>query len=90
MCSSRSRSSWRCLPDLKVRLPVIGDAATESVPPIVVYIGVMGWARIHGMVMLGLFEHLGPVIGDTAAFYRYEVGAFLHHLGMATTPGDRK
>jgi hypothetical protein len=42
-----------------------------------------GWARIHGMVMLELFEHLGPVVGDAAAFYRYELGAFLQRLGIA-------
>lgn len=41
-----------------------------------------GWARIHGMVMLELFEHLGPVVGDSAAFYRYELDAFLQQLGM--------
>jgi AcrR family transcriptional regulator len=41
-----------------------------------------GWARIHGMVMLELFEHLPPVVGDTAAFYRYELDAFLDRLGM--------
>ena len=43
-----------------------------------------GWARIHGMVMLELFEHLGPVVGDGAAFYRYELGAFLQQLGMTS------
>ena len=43
-----------------------------------------GWARIHGMVMLELFEHLGPVVGDSAAFYRHELGAFLQQLGMTT------
>jgi AcrR family transcriptional regulator len=47
-----------------------------------------GWARIHGMVMLELFEHLGPVVGDAAAFYRYEVEAFLQHLGMTTRIGE--
>jgi hypothetical protein len=41
-----------------------------------------GWARIHGMVMLELFEHLPPVVGDTAAFYRYELEAFAARLGM--------
>ena len=46
-----------------------------------------GWARIHGMVMLELFEHLGPVVGDSAAFYRYELGAFLQQLGM-TLPNE--
>ena len=41
-----------------------------------------GWARIHGMVMLELFEHLGPVVGHPADFYRYVLGAFLQRLGM--------
>lgn len=45
-----------------------------------------GWARIHGMVMLELFEHLGPVVGDAAAFFRYEIDAFLCHLGMGRSP----
>lgn len=44
-----------------------------------------GWARIHGMVMLELFEHLGPVVGDAAAFYRYDVEAFWHQLSNAST-----
>jgi AcrR family transcriptional regulator len=39
-----------------------------------------GWARIHGMVMLELFEHLGPVVGDTEAFFRHEVEAFWRQL----------
>ncbi len=42
-----------------------------------------GWARIHGMVLLELFEHLGPVVGDVAAFYRYEVEAFWRQLSNA-------
>jgi AcrR family transcriptional regulator len=46
-----------------------------------------GWARIHGMVMLELFEHIGPVVGDPAAFYRYEIEAFLQQLG-ATGAGE--
>ena len=41
-----------------------------------------GWARIHGMVMLELFEHLPPVVGDTGAFYRYELDAFMGRLGL--------
>jgi hypothetical protein len=38
------------------------------------------------MVMLELFEHLGPVVGDGAAFFRYEIDAFLCHLGMVRSP----
>ena len=44
-----------------------------------------GWARIHGMVMLELFEHLGPVVGDAAAFYRYELDAFWRQLGISSS-----
>jgi hypothetical protein len=36
------------------------------------------------MVMLELFEHIGPVVGDPAAFYRYELDAFFQQLGMTT------
>jgi hypothetical protein len=32
------------------------------------------------MVMLELFEHLGPVVGDTEAFFRHEVEAFWRQL----------
>jgi len=41
-----------------------------------------GWSRIHGMVMLELFHHIQPLVGDGAAFYRYEIDAFLERLGM--------
>ena len=40
------------------------------------------WARIHGLVMLELFEHLQPLVGDPAEFYRYEVRALLERLGL--------
>jgi AcrR family transcriptional regulator len=40
------------------------------------------WVRIHGMVMLELFDHLGRVVGESAAFYRYEINALLQRLGL--------
>ena len=42
-----------------------------------------GWSRIHGAVMLELFHHLQPLVGDAGAFYRYEVDAFAQRLGLA-------
>jgi len=47
-----------------------------------------GWARIHGMVMLELFEHIGPVVGDPAAYFRYEIVALLQLLGMPLSKAD--
>jgi AcrR family transcriptional regulator len=40
------------------------------------------WARIHGLVMLELFEHLQPLVGDPAEFYQYEIRALLQRLGL--------
>lgn len=58
-------------------LPTVG----YDFPDALLCLLMSGWARIHGMVMLELFEHIGPVVGDPAAFYRYELDAFLQQLG---------
>ena len=59
------------------------DGGIEATPA-VLYIATVGWTRIHGIIMLELFNHIQPVIGDTDAFYRAEV---LHLLrGMGLTP----
>jgi AcrR family transcriptional regulator len=57
-------------------------AAGYDFPDALLCLLMSGWARIHGMVMLELFEHLGPVVGDAAAFYRYELDAFTARLGL--------
>ena len=64
-------------------------AAGYDFPDALLCLLMSGWARIHGMVMLELFEHLPPVVGDAAAFYRYELDAFLQLLGLTTTTGDK-
>lgn len=48
------------------------------------YLLAVGWSRIHGMVMLELFGHSQPVVGDTAAFYEHEVDALLSEAGLIT------
>lgn len=53
------------------------------VAPHLLYIATAGWARIHGIIMLELFTHIQPVIGDTAAFYRAEVRQLMHSMGLA-------
>ncbi|MFN3359731.1 MAG: TetR/AcrR family transcriptional regulator [Pseudomonas sp.] len=47
-----------------------------------------GWARIHGMVQLELFNHLQPLVGDAAALYRYEIDALVQSLGMSIAPEE--
>lgn len=47
------------------------------------YAGIVLWTRIHGLVMLELFDHTPPTIGDAEAFYRFEIATLLSSLGMA-------
>ena len=54
--------------------------AATAIPPY--YIGVIGWTRCHGMIMLELFHHTPPVVGDPAALYEAELVAFLTRLGL--------
>lgn len=42
----------------------------------------VGWSRIHGMVMLELFQHSQGVIGDAEAFYTFETKVLLEQLGL--------
>jgi AcrR family transcriptional regulator len=57
------------------------DSGME-VPAEVAALLASSWARIHGLVMLELFEHIQPLVGDPAEFYRYEVRALLERLGL--------
>lgn len=61
-----------------------GDAYYGQVPfsPLVIYHGVIGWTRIHGAIVLELFKHIPPVIGDCQAFYQSEVAAILRDAGL--------
>lgn len=57
-------------------LPQAGNAFPDALLCLLM----SGWARIHGLVMLELFEHIGPVVGDTKAFFRHEIEAFWRQL----------
>jgi AcrR family transcriptional regulator len=46
-------------------------------PEELLYLGVTGWSRIHGAVMLEIFGHLHNVIGDTEAFYLHEIAQLM-------------
>jgi AcrR family transcriptional regulator len=52
-----------------------------DVPVVVVYLATVGWTRIHGIVMLELFDDIQPIVGDTEAFYRFEMYMLLKQLG---------
>lgn len=59
------------------------DAGTEiSIASVVNYTGMACWARMHGLVILEVTQHLQPGIADTAAFYHAEMIATLKAIGL--------
>lgn len=64
----------------------IAYANRYGVPDVLVYIGTVGWSRIHGILMLEIFNHIQPVVGDTAAFYHHEVVEMMRSFGLSFTP----
>jgi AcrR family transcriptional regulator len=65
-------AAWKCLSGIEMPDELLGLLMS-------------GWSRIYGAVMLELFHHLQPLVGDGATFYRYEVAAFLQQMGMTTS-----
>jgi AcrR family transcriptional regulator len=53
-----------------------------DLPDALICLLMSGWARIHGLVMLELFQHLQPVVGDAGSLYQYEIQAFHQRLGL--------
>jgi hypothetical protein len=49
---------------------------------VVLCLATVGWARIHGFVMLELFGSIQPLVGDAEAFYRTEMHAMMRQLGF--------
>ncbi|MEO7909936.1 MAG: TetR/AcrR family transcriptional regulator [Roseiflexaceae bacterium] len=58
------------------------DASERSIAPVVNYTGIACWARMHGLVILEVTNHLQPSIADTATFYRAEMLATLKAIGL--------
>jgi AcrR family transcriptional regulator len=46
------------------------------------YATTVGWTQMHGIIILELFGHIGPVVGDTGEFYRHEIVNMMRHLGL--------
>ncbi len=70
------------LPGYYHTLPESIAASLGPAHTALLYLVAVGWARIHGMIMLELFHHTQGVVGDTEAFYRLEVAQFLRQFGL--------
>lgn len=55
--------------------------ATESTT--VLYLAVISWVQMHGLVSLELFQYLQPMVREPEVLYRFEMAALLRRIGLA-------
>ena len=72
----------RAAAQMTLALPDLEDEPAPTLPKIILYLGIIGWYRIHGMIMLELFHHAQGIVKDTQAFYRHEVELLLQSMGL--------
>jgi AcrR family transcriptional regulator len=53
-----------------------------GLPPVVLAFGLSAWARLHGLVTLEVFGHLGQAIGDGSALFEQEMDAIIRQSGL--------
>ncbi len=53
------------------------QAAAKGVHPEALYLALVIWSRVHGLVMFELTQHIPPVISDPGELFRREVSNFL-------------
>jgi AcrR family transcriptional regulator len=66
------------LPSIKATIE--RDGALIS--PLTMYLSVVGWGQLHGVIMLELFNHIQDIVGDSAAYYREQVYNLLQVMGV--------
>ncbi len=60
-------------PSVAENLQGVMERDGYEAPINLLYIGTVGWTRINGMIMLELLNDTQAIVGDTAAFYQFEV-----------------
>jgi AcrR family transcriptional regulator len=54
----------------------------HGLPLPALYLAAASWAKIHGHVMLELYDLIQPVISDVDSFFQYEVQIYLQQVGV--------
>lgn len=71
-------------PPFSIELPEVQGGEID-LPSDLAYRCIAGWAAMHGLVMLELFNHLPMVKGDFGAFFRRQMVDVLENLGLNVT-----
>ena len=76
-------ASYRNLPSaIEDSLRELSTVEGHELPLPALYLTAVSWTKIHGHIMLELFNLIQPVIADVDAFYPYETQQFLQHVGL--------
>jgi len=76
-------TSYRNLPAaIEDSLRELSTVEGHELPLLALYLTAVAWTKIHGHIMLELFNLLQPVIVDVDAFFKYETQQFLQHVGL--------
>ena len=57
---------------------LMGEISMEAM-----ILGIQGWSQMHGLIMLELFEHLQPVVGDTEIYYQHQIKNMFRSMGIS-------
>lgn len=57
------------------------DEDGYPVMPMALYLGIVGWTQLHGIISLELYHHLQAVVGDVGTFYHAQMVNMLAGFG---------
>jgi len=69
-------------PSLEQSLLDLTEVDGHDLPLPALYLAATAWAKIHGHVMLELFDLIQPVIADVDDFFQYELKNFIKNVGL--------
>ncbi len=69
-------------PAIEQSLKELTQVEGHELPLPALYLAATAWAKLHGHVMLELFNLIQPVIADVDAYFQYEIQQFLQQVGL--------
>ncbi|MBK8025309.1 MAG: TetR/AcrR family transcriptional regulator [Chloroflexi bacterium] len=71
-------------PRLHVGLPASAAIPPEAaaLPEVVVYVGLVGWSRLHGLLTLEIHRQMDHFVSDPEVFYHHEMRSLMRSVGM--------
>jgi AcrR family transcriptional regulator len=69
-------------PRISAQLQTWREQFEPEAPVQVVYLTLISWSLVHGLVSLELYQQYPPQISDAGEIFRNELNAFMHRIGM--------